>query len=85
MNRGEMSTAKTAPWPSMVPQLGLWRADQNILLEAQIQSLTKTFAEEKNILLKANLELQQKYDALVRGNKKQPKAETSTFEDGGTD
>lgn len=59
--------------------------NQNILLEAQIQSLTKTFVEEKNILLKANLELQQKYDALVRGNKKQPKAETSTFEDGGTD
>lgn len=59
--------------------------NQNILLEAQIQSLTKMFAEEKNILLKANLELQQKYDALVRGNKKQPKAETSTFEDGGTD
>ena len=59
--------------------------NQNILLEAQIQSLTKTFAEEKNILLKANLELQQKYDALVRGNKKQSKAETSTFEDGGTE
>jgi hypothetical protein len=59
--------------------------NQNILLEAQIQSLTKSFSEEKNILLKANLELQQKYDALVRGNKKQSKTETSTFEDGGTD
>jgi hypothetical protein len=59
--------------------------NQNILLEAQIQSLTKTFTEEKNIFLKANLELQQKYDSLVRGNKKQIKAETSTFEDGGTD
>ena len=59
--------------------------NQNILFEAQIQSLTKSFAEEKNILLKANLELQQKYDALVRGNKKQLKTETSTFEDGGTE
>jgi hypothetical protein len=59
--------------------------NQNILLEAQIQSLTKSFSVEKNILLKANLELQQKYDALVRGNKKQSKTETSTFEDGGTD
>jgi hypothetical protein len=59
--------------------------NQNILFEAQIQSLTKSFAEEKNILLKANLELQQKYDALVRGNKKQLKTETPTFEDGGTD
>ena len=59
--------------------------NQNILLEAQIQSLTKTFAEEKNILLKANHELQQKYDSLVRGNKKQTKTETSTFEDGGTE
>lgn len=58
---------------------------QNILLEAKIQSLTNTFVEEKNILLKANLELQQKYDALVRGNKKQLKEETSTFEDGGTE
>lgn len=59
--------------------------NQNILFEAQIQSLTKTFSEEKNTLLRANLELQQKYDALVRGNKKQPKAETSTFEEGGTE
>lgn len=59
---------------------------QNILLEAKIQSLTNIFVEEKNILLKANLELQQKYDSLVRGgNKKQLKAETSTFEDRGTD
>lgn len=58
---------------------------QNILLEAKIQSLTNTFIEEKNILLKANLELQQKYDSLVRGNKKQLKTEASTFEDGGTE
>jgi hypothetical protein len=59
--------------------------NQNILFEAQIQSLNKTLSEERNTLLRANLELQQKYDALVGGNKKQPKAEISAFEEGGTE
>ena len=36
--------------------------NQNILLEAKLASLTKDFQEEKNLLLKANLEMQKQID-----------------------
>ncbi len=36
--------------------------NQNILLEAKLQSLTKDFEDQKNILLTTNLELQQHND-----------------------
>jgi hypothetical protein len=41
-------------------------SNQNILLEAKLQTLSKDFEEEKNLLLEENLNLQEKYDALVK-------------------
>lgn len=43
--------------------------NQNVLLEAKIQSLIKDFAEDKNNLLMANLDLQKKIDELTRSKK----------------
>lgn len=43
--------------------------NQNILLEAKLQTLTEDFTEEKNQLLAANLELQNKFDELVNSKK----------------
>jgi len=43
--------------------------NQNILLEAKLQTLTDDFAEEKQQLLQENLDLQEKYDALVKSKK----------------
>lgn len=43
--------------------------NQNILLEAKLQTLTDDFAEVKQQLLQENLELQTKYDALVKSKK----------------
>jgi hypothetical protein len=43
-------------------------SNQNILLEAKLQTLTKDFAEEKNALLEENLEIQEKYNALVKSS-----------------
>lgn len=43
--------------------------NQNVLLEAKIQSLVKDFAEDKNNLLMANLDLQKKIDELTRTKK----------------
>ena len=43
--------------------------NDNVLLEAKLQTLSKDFNEEKTVLLENNLELQEKYDELV--NKKQ--------------
>ena len=43
--------------------------NQNILLEAKLQSLTKDFEEEKNQLLTDNLNLQNKYDELKNSKK----------------
>lgn len=40
--------------------------NQNILLEAKLQSLTNDFNDEKQNLLKINLELQKKIDELER-------------------
>jgi hypothetical protein len=47
--------------------------NQNILLEAKIQSILKDYEEEKNTLLMANLELQKKYDELIRSKQKNQK------------
>jgi len=43
--------------------------NQNILLEAKLQSLIKDFEEEKNQLLTDNLNLQNKYDELKNSKK----------------
>jgi hypothetical protein len=43
--------------------------NQNILLEAKLQTLTEDFIEQKNQLLSTNLELQNKYDELVKNSK----------------
>ena len=43
--------------------------NQNILLEAKLQSLTKYFEEQKNVLLTENLNLQNKYDELKNSKK----------------
>jgi hypothetical protein len=40
--------------------------NDNVLLEAKLQTLSKDFNEEKTTLLETNLELQEKYDALVK-------------------
>ena len=47
--------------------------NQNVLLEAKLQTVTSDFEEEKNQLLAANLELQNKYDALLSKNKSEEK------------
>ena len=39
-------------------------SNQNILLEAKLASITKDFQEEKDLLLKAILDLQKKYDGI---------------------
>ena len=43
--------------------------NQNILLESKLQSLTKDFEEQKNVLLTENLNLQNKYDELKNSKK----------------
>jgi len=43
--------------------------NQNVLLEAKLQTLSDDFAQEKNQLLQANLELQNKYDELKKSKK----------------
>jgi hypothetical protein len=44
-------------------------SNQNILLEAKLQTLIKDFEEEKNLLLEENLNLQEKYDVLLKTKK----------------
>jgi hypothetical protein len=44
--------------------------NQNILLEAKLQTITEDFAQEKNELLSINLELEQKYEKLLGEIKK---------------
>ncbi len=44
--------------------------NQNILLEAKLQSLTKDFEEQKNVLLRTNLELQQYNDEILKSKRK---------------
>jgi len=43
--------------------------NQNVLLEAKLQTLTDDFAQEKNDLLAENLDLQSKYDELKKSKK----------------
>ena len=43
--------------------------NQNILLEAKLQTLSDDFAKEKNDLLAVNLDLQNKYDDLKKTKK----------------
>ena len=40
--------------------------NQNIILEAKLQSLTKDFEEQKSVLLIENLNLKNKYDELQK-------------------
>ena len=44
--------------------------NQNIYLEARITSLTKDFQEEKDLLLKANLEMQKQIDGFSKPKRK---------------
>ena len=44
--------------------------NQNIYLEARITSLTKDFQEEKDLLLKANLEMQKQIDEFSKTKRK---------------
>ena len=44
--------------------------NQNIYLEARITSLTKDFQEEKDLLLKANLEMQKQIDEFSKPKRK---------------
>lgn len=44
--------------------------NQNILLEAKLQSLSKDFENQKNILLTTNLELQQHNDEILKSKRK---------------
>lgn len=43
--------------------------NQNVLLEAKLQTLTEDFSKEKNELLAENLDLQNKYDELKNSKK----------------
>jgi len=43
--------------------------NQNILLEAKLQTLSDDFAKEKNEILAVNLDLQNKYDELKKSKK----------------
>lgn len=44
-------------------------SNQNILLEAKLQTLSEDFSKEKNELLAENLDLQNKYDELKNSKK----------------
>jgi hypothetical protein len=43
--------------------------NQNVLLEAKLQTLSDDFSQEKSELLATNLELQNKYDELKESKK----------------
>lgn len=43
--------------------------NQNVLLEAKLQTLTEDFAEEKSQLMQENLELQNQLDSLKKPKK----------------
>jgi hypothetical protein len=47
--------------------------NQNILLEAKLQTISEDFAQEKNELLAINLELEQKYERLMGATKQEEK------------
>jgi len=54
--------------------------NQNILLEAKVQSLEKDWTSEKNALLMKNLELQKKVDELSRSSNKKSSQKFSDAE-----
>jgi hypothetical protein len=56
--------------------------NQNILLEAKMQSLVQDYEDGKNKLLIANLELQKKYDDLIKNKTKKLKEEDKYEEAG---
>lgn len=57
--------------------------NQNILLEAKLQSSAQDYENEKNKLLMANLELQKKYDDLTKNKIKKIIKEENKYEEAG--
>ncbi len=57
--------------------------NQNILLEAKLQSSAQDYENEKNKLLMANLELQKKYDDLAKNKIKKIIKEEDKYEEAG--
>jgi hypothetical protein len=57
--------------------------NQNILLEAKIQSFAQDYETEKNKLLMNNLELQKKYDELIKNKTKKITKEEDKYEEAG--
>lgn len=57
--------------------------NQNILLEAKLQSLSQDYENEKNKLLMINLELQKKYDDLTKNKIKKIIKEEDKYEEAG--
>jgi len=57
--------------------------NQNILLEAKLQSSAQDYENEKNKLLMANLELQKKYDDLTKNKIKKIIKEEDKYEEAG--
>ncbi len=57
--------------------------NQNILLEAKLQSSAQDYENEKNKLLMANLELQKKYDDLAKNKIKKIIKEEDKYEEVG--
>ncbi len=57
--------------------------NQNILLEAKLQSSAQDYENEKNKLLMANLELQKKYDDLAKNKIKKIIKPEDKYEEAG--
>lgn len=57
--------------------------NQNILLEAKLQSFSQDYENEKNKLLMINLELQKKYDDLSKNKIKKIIKEEDKYEEAG--
>lgn len=57
--------------------------NQNILLEAKLQSSAQDYENEKNKLLMVNLELQKKYDDLTKNKIKKIIKEEDKYEEAG--
>ena len=57
--------------------------NQNILLEAKLQSSAQDYENEKNKLLMVNLELQKKYDDLAKNKIKKIIKEEDKYEEAG--
>jgi hypothetical protein len=57
-------------------------SNQNILLEAKVQSLIQDYEKERQTLLMANLDLQKKYDEISKNKLKKIKEEDKYEEAG---